>query len=382
MPTTQKRIAIVGCGYTKATRRLEKDETDLARDACVMAAEDAGMDPADIDGINVQVHHYPPPDTGTIVKKIGMREVNWSREGGLGIGPAGIAAQAIDSGECKAVLITKIMNTVAPVSTPQIDPESGGVGGAPQFEVPFGLGYSMQRIGLTARRYMNRYGITEQQLAQVAIVQREHAQKNPWAFMQADMSMEDYLNARFISEPIRLFDCDIPVNGAFAFLMTTEEIAKTLKHAPVYLRGWSQSKITGVQDHMLEEQTSGLHPLAEVLYKDTGLSPEQMDLWFLYDGFLHFVPMWMENLGLVPRGEAGNYLEGGDNIRLSTGEHPLNTHGGQLSEGRLHGQGHVLEAVQQLRGTAGPRQTKTKASYAIISSVFPATGAAGILSLE
>ena len=362
MPTTQKRIAIVGCGYTKATRRLEKDETDLARDACVMAAEDAGMDPADIDGINVQVHHYPPPDTGTIVKKIGMREVNWSREGGLGIGPAGIAAQAIDSGECKAVLITKIMNTVAPV--------------------PFGLGYSMQRIGLTARRYMNRYGITEQQLAQVAIVQREHAQKNPWAFMQADMTMEDYLNARFISEPIRLFDCDIPVNGAFAFLMTTEEIAKTLKHAPVYLRGWSQSKITGVQDHMLEEQTSGLHPLAEVLYQDTGLSPEQMDLWFLYDGFLHFVPMWMENLGLVPRGEAGNYLEGGDNIRLSTGEHPLNTHGGQLSEGRLHGQGHVLEAVQQLRGTAGPRQTKTKANYAIISSVFPATGAAGILSLE
>jgi len=110
--------------------------------------------------------------------------------------------------------------------------------------------------------------------------------------------------------------------------------------------------------------------------------PEQMDLWFLYDGFLHFVPMWMENLGLVPRGEAGNYLEGGDNIRLSTGEHPLNTHGGQLSEGRLHGQGHVLEAVQQLRGTAGPRQTKTKANYAIISSVFPATGAAGILSLE
>ena len=147
----------------------------------------------------------------------------------------------------------------------------------------------------------------------------------------------------------------MPVYGSFAFLMTTEEFAKTLKHAPVYLRGWSQSKITGVQDHMLEEQTSGLHPLAEVLYQDTGLSPEQMDLWFLYDGFLHFVPMWMENLGLVPRGEAGNYLEGGDNIRLSTGEHPLNTHGVQLSEGRLHGQGHVLEAVQQLRGTAGPR---------------------------
>jgi acetyl-CoA acetyltransferase len=310
-----------------------------------------------------------------------MREVNWSREGGNGIGPVGIAAQAIDSGQAKAVLITKIMNTIAPVATPQIDPDSGGVGGPAQFEVPFGLGYSMQRIGLTGRRYMNRYGVTEQQLAQVAIVEREHAQKNPWAFMQSDMTMEDYLNARFISEPVRLFDCDVPVNGAFAVLMTTEEIAKTLKHTPVYLKGWSQSE-ERQQDHMLAEKLEGLHPLARILYKDSGLSPEEMDLWFLYDGFSFFVMHWMENLGLVPRGEAGNYLEGGDNIRLSTGDHPLNTHGGQLSEGRLHGMGHLLEAVQQLRGTAGPRQTKKKANYAIISSVFPETGAAGILGLE
>ncbi len=382
MPTTENgRVALVGCGYTKATRRLEKDERELAKDALLMACEDAGMDPADVDGINVQVHHYPPPDTGTIVKMIGMREVNWSREGGNGIGPVGLAAQAIDSGQCKAVLITKIMNTIAPVATPQIDPESGGVGGAAQFEVPFGLGYSMQRIGLTGRRYMNRYGVTEQQLAQVAIVQREHAQLNPWAFMQADMSMEDYLNARFISEPVRLFDCDVPVNGAFAVLLTNEEIAKTLKHTPVYLKGWCQSD-ERQQDHMIPEKLEGLHPLARTLYKDTGLSPEEMDLWYLYDGFSFFVMHWMENLGLVPRGEAGNYLEGGDNIRLSTGRTPLNTHGGQLSEGRLHGMGHLLEAVQQLRGTAGPRQTKTKANYAIISSVFPETGAAGILGLE
>ena len=154
-----------------------------------------------------------------------------------------------------------------------------------------------------------------------------------------------------------------------------------MKHPPVYLVGWAHSPDSG-QDHTLAEKLVGLHPVAQILYKDTGLSPEDMDLWFMYDGFLHFVPMWMEDLGLVPRGEAGNYLEGGDNIRLSTGKHPLNTHGGQLSEGRLHGMGHILEAVQQLRGTAGPRQTQTKASYAILCGAFPASGSAGILGLE
>jgi acetyl-CoA acetyltransferase len=103
-------------------------------------------------------------------------------------------------------------------------------------------------------------------------------------------------------------------------------------------------------------------------------------VWFPYDGFSFFASMWMENLGLVGRGEAGDYIKGGDNIRIGA-EHPVNSHGGQLSEGRLHGMGHLLEATQQLRGTAGPRQAKNH-NTAIISSVFPYTGAAGILSLE
>jgi acetyl-CoA acetyltransferase len=376
MPKTASKIAFVGCGYTHATRALEKPEVDLAVEACLMAAEDAGLDPAEIDGINVQVHHYPPPQTEAIVKGIGMKEVCWQREGGLGILPAGIAAQAIDAGECKAVLVCKIMNTIAPVATPQIDPESGGVGGAGQFEVPYGLGYTMQRIGLRARRYMHRYGITEEQVGAVAVVEREHALLNPWAYQKTPMTMEDYLSSRWIAEPVRLFDCDIPVNGAFAFLMARDDIARTLRHPPVYLAAWAQSPERG-QDHLLPEILEGMSPIANILYKDAGLGPEEMDLWFMYDGFSFFVLHWMENLGLVPRGEAGRYVEGGDRIRI-TGPHPLNTHGGQLSEGRLHGHGHILEAVQQLRGTAGVRQAKN-ANTAIISSVFPDTGAAGIL---
>jgi acetyl-CoA acetyltransferase len=379
VPKTSTRVAFVGCGYTRATRSLEKPETELAIEACLMAAHDAGIDPATIDGINVQVHHYPPPDTAEIVKGIGMKEVRWSREGGLGILPAGIAAEAIDSGKCSTVLVCKIMNTVAPVTVPQIDPDSGGVPGPGQFEVPYGLGYSMQRIGLRARRYMHRYGITPEQVGWVCITERNHALLNPWAYHKQPLTMDDYLSSRWIAEPVRLLDCDMPVNGAFAFLMARDDIARSLRWPPVYLKAWAPSP-TNTPDHLQPEILEGMSPLAETLYRDAGLGPQDMDVWFMYDGFSFFALHWMENLGLVPRGEAGNYVDGGSRISIA-GEHPLNPHGGQLSEGRLHGHGHILEAVQQLRGNAGPRQAK-RANTAIISSVFPDTGAAGILALE
>jgi acetyl-CoA acetyltransferase len=224
---------------------------------------------------------------------------------------------------------------------------------------------------------MNRYGITQEQVAWVPLVEREHALLNPWAYQKTPLTMEDYINSRWIAEPVRLLDCDIPVNGAFAFLMARDDIAKTRRHPPVYLMSWANSE-NRVTDHLQAEILEGMSPIANTLYRDAGLGPQDMDVWFMYDGFSFFTLHWMENLGLVPRGEAGRYVEGGDRIRHS-GEHPLNPHGGQLSEGRLHGHGHILEAVQQLRGNAGPRQAR-KANTAIISSVFPDTGAAGILS--
>ena len=383
--TTKSQAAFVGCGYTAATRKLEKPEVELAVEACKMACEDAGMDPADVDGINPQVHHYPPPDTAEIVNGIGMREVRWQREGGIGIGPCGIAAQAMESGECESVLIVKIMNTSAPIMTPQIDPNSGGVAGPTQFDVPYGLGFNMQRCGLIARRYMYDYGYSEEDLGWIPVVQREHALLNPWAVMKTPITIDDYMSSRPIAEPMKLFDCDMPVNGAFAILMTREDRARDLKHRPVYLKSWAASPERGGGGGLEligqgVDAAGGVMPWAQEIYRDAGIEPDEIDLWFPYDGWSYLVPLWMEALGLVGRGEAGTYVKGGERIRLG-GEHPLNTHGGQLSEGRLHGMGHLLEATQQLRGTAGPRQAG-KANTAIISSAIPLTGAAGVLSVE
>ena len=377
MPKTDRKIAFVGCGYTRLTRKLEKPETELAIEACRMAAEDAGLGPADLDGINIQVHHYPPPETAKIIEGLGMRNVRWQVDGGMGIMSAVRAAQVLDAGACEAIVVCKIMNTVAPVGTPLIDPETGEVGGDAQFEVPYGLGYTMQRIGLTTRRYMHRYGITEEQVGWLAVVEREHALLNPWAYWKKPISVQDYLESRWIAEPVRLFDCDTPVNGAFAYILTRDDLARSLRHEPAYLLGWADSEHDLLSHHLIPEELEGIGAIGQTLYRDTGLSPSNMDVWMLYDGYSFFVLQWMENLGLVSRGEAGRYIEGGDRIRV-TGEHPINPHGGQLSEGRLHGHGHILEAVQQVRGAAGERQAR-KADYAILSSAFPNTGSAAII---
>ena len=365
MPTTRENYSFVGVAATEPTRRLARDEVDLAVEACRAAAEDAGIDPAEIDGINIQVHHYPPPDVPAIAKGIGMKNVRWTRGGGgLGIAPAGIVAQALEAGEANITVVCKIMNIIAPSATPKIDPTDGGVEGPQQFTTPYGVGYTRQTVGLYARRYMHERGYTERQLAWIPLVMREHALMNPGAYMQTPMTMDDYLSCRYIAEPVRLFDCDIPVNRAVAYIMTSEERAQDTRYPGISLVGWAEGESGGSFDPW-----HGIAPTAKQLYSETGLSPEDMDLWFLYDGYSLLTFMWLENLGLVGPGEAGPYIEGGDRIRYN-GEHPMNTHGGNLSEGRSHGAGHIVEIVRQMRGEAGARQVK-KADYAILSSAFP-----------
>jgi acetyl-CoA acetyltransferase len=381
VPVTQHRIAVVGCGYTELTRRPERPEIDLAIEACRMAADDAGIEPSMIDGIEVQVHHYPMPDIGAIAAGLGMQEVRWNRAGGGG----GIMALAnlvevLDSRAADAIMVCKVMNTAAPISTPAIDPEDAGVPGPGQFEVPYGLGYTMQRIGLPARRWMHRYGITAEQVGWLCVVQREHAALNPYAYFKKPLTIDEYLESRWITDPVRLLDCDAPVNGAYAYIITRDDLARSLRHPPVYIHGSVVSDLPLLEQHLLPEDLDGPTPLAQQLYRETGLTPEHMDLWMLYDGYSFFVLQWMENLGLVGRGESGPYVEGGDRIRIG-GEHPVNTFGGQLSEGRMHMAGHIIEATQQLRGTAGPRQVGRN-NFAVVTSAFPNTGAAAIFGRE
>jgi acetyl-CoA acetyltransferase len=375
VPRTQHPVAIVGVGYTQLSRRPDRPEVGLAIEACAQAAADAGLDPAELDGINLQVHHEPPPDTQAVVTGLGMRDAAWSEEGGIGAASLAKAAQAIDAGLAHSIVVCKIMNTTA-----SIDESSGGVAGPAQFEVPYGLGYTMQRVGLTTRRWMHRYGITHEQVAWLCVVQREHALLNPYAIFHEPLTIDDYLSSRWIADPLKLYDCDYPVNGAFAYVITTAERARDLRHRPVVLSAWNEAGVPLLAHHLLAKELGGIPDWVAELYRDADCTPAELDLWMLYDGYSYFALQWMETLGLVGRGESGSYVEGGARIRFD-GEHPVNTNGGQLSEGRLHGAGHVLEAVQQLRGTAGARQAQG-VERAVISSTFPNTGSAAILTAQ
>lgn len=383
MPVPDRPVALVGCGYTELTKAPAQPETALAVRACRAAAEDAGLDPADLDGINVQVHHYPPPRTGEIIRGIGMREVRWQVDGGLGIGSLARAAEVVAAGECDHLVVCKVMNTIAPVNTPDIDPETGRVPGPAQFEVPYGLGYTMQRFGLPVRRWMHRYGITAEQIGWLAVVEREHAMLTDQAYFQTPLTLEEYLASPWIADPVRRHDCDYPVNGAYAYVVTRADRSADLRHRPVHLRSWVDVGLVrpGRDCHQLpEEPEEAPSPWLAPVFSDAGVGPDQLDLWMLYDGFSFCTPQWMESLGLVPRGESGAYIEGGDRIRFD-GLTPVNTHGGQLSEGRMHGAGHILETIRQLRGDAGTRQVEG-VRHAVVSTAFTAAGAVAILGVD
>jgi acetyl-CoA acetyltransferase len=377
MPTTRNPVCFVGCGYTTADRTPQKSEAEYVIEACRHAAEDAGIDPADIDGINIQPHHLKW-DISPVVQALGIRELRWEQWGGGGPQSASLAAMAIDAGVCNTVVVCKVMNTVSFV-TP------AGVRAWDQFEDAYGLAFERERCGLYKRRYMHRYGITDEQVGWVPIVSREHAQLNPYAYWQGkgSLTLDEYLSSRWIADPIRILDCDMPVNVARAYVMTGEDKAKSLRHPPAYMIGWAISppcEHPGGCQHMMMEETEYLAPFARQLWRDTGLNPKQISTAQLCDGFSHFPLMYMEQLGLVGRGEAGPFVEGGDRIRIG-GELPMNTAGGNLGEGRVHFSGVILESIQQVRGTAGARQV-ADCEFAVFTMPMPLHGTGCVVGKE
>ena len=176
-------------------------------------------------------------------------------------------------------------------------------------------------------------------------------------FRSQPLSREDYLASRFIAEPLCLFDCDIPIEGAAAFLITSAERAGELRQPPAYIAACAQqtSSRRTLISYVLDDYVECGGTLANQLWKDAGLGPREMRAAQLYDGFSPSVYYWLEAAGFCGRGEAHSFIQGG-RIDRDDGELPLNTFGGSLSEGRLHGMGHLAEAARQVAGRAGPRQ--------------------------
>lgn len=380
MSAAEQRAVISGIGQSEIGRRLGRDELDLTIEASLAAIADAGLTIADIDGLAA----YPGglmgdsggfAGPGTPAVQDAMRlSLNWHSGGPEG--PAQIqavinAVMAVSAGLARHVLVYRTVTE----STAQgsggragIGVGTDGVGGPFQWSLPFRAYSAANWLALNAQRHFHEFGTTRVQMAQVALNARYNAGLNPKAIFREPMSMDDYLDARMITTPFCLYDCDVPVDGSTAVVVSVVEHADAVDHSVARVEAVGTALRGRPSWDQWDDMTSmPARDAAAHMWSRTDLRPEDVDVAELYDGFSWLTMAWLEALGFCGRGESGPFIEGGKRIALA-GELPLNTQGGQLSAGRLHGFGFLHEAVVQLRGEGGDRQVTGDPEVAVVAN--------------
>ncbi|WP_026412026.1 thiolase C-terminal domain-containing protein [Actinomadura oligospora] len=357
MPGFRDRTAIAGVGYTPFSKDSGVSTLTLAVDAITAALADAGLTVDDVDGIAThRVGDSTPP--WVVAPALGVPEVTWYLDqfGGGSVSHAVIAqaAMAVASGVAETVVCYRAINA-------RSEFRMGGTGRAPapifdvQYQAPYGYFAPPQQFAMYTRAHMSRYGTTHEQLGRIAVRQRENAAKNPRALKRAPITLDDYLASRWIAEPLRLLDCCLETDGACAVVVTSRARARDLRREPVLISGaaWgggdSMFSGAGSTPSGTDWTVTEAARLAPRLYEMADITPSDIDVAELYDCFTYSVLVQLEDYGFCPKGEGGPYVESGEGP-------PVNTHGGFLSEGYVHGINHIAEAVSQLRGDAGDRQ--------------------------
>ncbi|MBU3991648.1 MAG: thiolase family protein [Alphaproteobacteria bacterium] len=249
-----------------------------------------------------------------------------------------------------------------------------------EFIAPYRAPSAAIWTALHASTHMARYGITREQMSAIPINQRRNAALNPKAIYRDPITLDDYMSARMITTPLSLLDCDVPCDGATAVIVSRLDAARSLRHKPIVIEAVG----AGAQDKMdtwlgrTDYPKMSMHDAADMMWSRTDLKPKDVDTAHLYDGFTYLTMFWLEALGFCAEGESGAFIEGGARIALD-GELPLNTNGGQLSEGRMHGFGHLYEAVLQMRGQAGERQVKKEVNVTVVGNGGGSLGGAVLL---
>jgi len=366
---------ISGIGQSQVGRRLGRSDLDLTMEAALAAIADAGLVRDDIDGLatypgaGIGTPGFAGPGTPEVQDALRLR-LDWHDGGGEGPGQmrAVIAAcLAVGAGLARHVLVYRTVTE----STAQGAGGRQGIGtgstgstgstmprfsGFLQWLLPFGAVSAANWIALLAERRMHEFGLTREQLAQIALNGRRNAALNPRALYRDPLSMEDYLEARMISTPLCLFDCDAPCDGSTAVVVSRAEHAADTPHPACQVEAVGTALRGRPSWDQFDDMTSmAARDAAASMWERTDLTPTDVDVAQLYDGFSVLAMVWLEALGFCGRGESGAFVEDGSVIARD-GRLPLNTAGGQLSGGRLHGFGLIHEACVQIRGEGGDRQ--------------------------
>jgi len=358
-------IAIVGLGSTEFSRDAGgRSAASLAAEACINAIHDAGIDKSEIDGV-VGALEPGAPRANQMSAILGLSDIT-HHSSPMPVALFGVvdAMTAIFSGQCDTVLLyyafTRLpWNSRSAAKDPFRNYIMMGFG-AKMPPVPESIDPAAAYTAW-AQRYIHEYDVPREVFGRVALNMRANAARNPKAAMKTPLTMEGYLQARMIREPLCMLDMDIPVAGADAFVLTTTERARAITSHPVVIHAASLGLVEKNDEDQLPDLTRhGQHVVIDALKAKSDLWLPDVDVFFPYDGFSIITLGWFENFGWCKPGQAGRFLEEHWDEKTGSvmieGRVPVNPHGGSLSEGATRGSGHLREAVTQLRGDAGERQ--------------------------
>ncbi|MEU5423262.1 lipid-transfer protein [Streptomyces sp. NPDC020667] len=348
------RAAVVGIGATEFSKDSGRSELALAAEAVRAALADAGLTPADVDGLVTFTMDTSPEIT--VAQAVGIGELSFFSRvhygGGAACATVQQAALAIAAGVAEVVVCYRAFNERSGrrfgAGVQRREPSAEGT--ALGWALPFGLLTPASWVAMGARRYLHTYGLEPEVFGHVAVTDRRHAATNPAAYFHGrPITLADHAASRWIAEPLRLLDCCQETDGGQALVVTSADRARGLPHPPAVIvaaaqgAGRAQEQMTSFyRDDLTGLPETGV--VARQLWGSSGLSPGDIDVGILYDHFTPYVLMQLEEFGFCGPGEGADFVAS-DTL-------PLNTHGGQLGEGYLHGMNGIAEAVRQLRGTA------------------------------
>lgn len=381
-PFPRGAVAIAGIGMSGFAPDAGRTEYSLACEAIKAAADDAGIDPIEIDGIAKDV--FDGVDAMYIQKAVGIDNCTYASESRWGSVPMMNAVTAVAAGLANTVVYYRSANAGSGRRSGSDFRAAKETKDASldllryDFYSPFGLLTPAGQIGMVVRRYMNDLGARPEQIGWVPVVCSEHAAKNPHApFYDVPITLDDYLESKVVVDPMRALDSAPDVDGAIAVIVTSAERARDLRQPPAYVMSVAQG--TSTQGEHLSNYSREVLPalpemrcMAADLFGRSGLTPADVDVAQLDDRFAPLVPLQLEELGFCERGAGAAFCEGGDAIRLG-GALPLNTNGGFLGEGHMYG-ANVVEAVRQVRGTSSNQRDGAEVSLVVSGAGGPADG--------
>ncbi|MDX3535357.1 lipid-transfer protein [Streptomyces sp. MB09-01] len=348
------RAAIAGIGATEFSKDSGRSELKLAVEAVHAALDDAGLTPADVDGMVTFTMDANPEIT--VAQAAGIGDLSFFSRihygGGAACATVQQAALAVATGVAEVVVCYRAFNERSGrrfgSGVQQREPSAEGA--ALGWSLPWGLLTPASWVAMAAQRYLHAYHLTPEAFGHVAVTDRRHAANNPAAYFHGKpITLADHAASRWIVEPLRLLDCCQETDGGQALVVTTAERARDLRHAPAVITAAAQGagrRQEGMTSFYRDDLTGlpEMDVVARQLWRTSGLRPSDIDVGILYDHFTPFVLMQLEEFGFCKPGEAADFV--------AADALPINTHGGQLGEAYLHGMNGIAEAVRQLRGTS------------------------------